>query len=224
MPDKPNSLADVSMAYRPTEKTEARKKAQHKLLSDSALSIVSKGGFKALTIASLAQEANVAIGTIYKYFEDKAELCAHVFRIASGKEVEMVRRFAFPDDTQPHDDNTCTARLERTIQAFSERAIAGHTLAYALIAEPINPVVEAERLVYREAYAEIFQQLIEQGISNGEFRQQDAFIAGTAIVGALAETLVAPLANASESLAQTSQDQLFQSIKIFCLAAVTRGQ
>jgi AcrR family transcriptional regulator len=220
MPDKPNSLADVSMAYRPTEKTEARKKAQHKLLSDSALSIVSKGGFKALTIASLAQEANVAIGTIYKYFEDKAELCAHVFRIASGKEVEMVRRFAFPDDTQPDDDNTCTARLERTIHAFSKRAIAGHKLAYALIAEPIDPMVEAERLVYREAYAEIFQKLIEQGISNGEFRQQNAFIAGAAIVGALAETLIVPLEKVSAGKLGTQQNHLIESINFFCLNAV----
>ena len=140
MSDKLNSLADIPMAYRPTEKTEARKKAQHKLLSDTALNIVSKGGFKALTIASLAQEANVAIGTIYKYFEDKAELSAHIFRIASGKEVEMVRKSAFPEEKQAHDDNTCTARLKRTIHAFSERAIAGHRLAYALIAEPINPM------------------------------------------------------------------------------------
>jgi len=209
------------MAYRPTEKTEARKKAQHKLLSDTALNIVSKGGFKALTIASLAQEANVAIGTIYKYFKDKAELSAHIFRIASGKEVEMVRKSAFPEEKQAHDDNTCTARLKRTIHAFSERAIAGHKLAYALIAEPINPMVEAERLVYREAYAEIFQQLIEEGISSGEFRQQDAFIAGTAIVGALAETLVTPLGKAVNSEENIHRSQFIESINQFCLFAVT---
>mgnify|MGYP000075881974 CR=1 FL=1 len=210
------------MAYRPTEKTEARKKAQHKLLSDTALAIVSNDGFKALTIASLAQEAGVAIGTIYKYFEDKAALCTHVFKIASGKEVEMVRRSAFPEPSSDSEKLNCTERLEQTIQSFAERAIAGHKLAYALIAEPVSPDIEAERLIYRKAYADIFEHLIEQGIDTGEFRRQDTKVAATAIVGALAETLVSPLAHIVEQNINAPDEELFSSIKKFCLNAVCK--
>lgn len=211
------------MAYRPTEKTEARKKAQHKLLSDTALNIVSNGGFKALTIASLAQEANVAIGTIYKYFDDKAELCIHVFRMGAGKEVEMVRNSAFPNTQERLNNDSCKVRLEKTIQAFAERAIAGHKLAYALIAEPISPEVEAERLLYRQSYAEIFEQLIEQGVGAGEFREQNTNIAATAIVGALAETLVSPLTKiAAKSITTNTDEELLHSIKKFCLSAVNK--
>ena len=73
------------MPYRPTEKTEARKKAQHKLLLTTALQIVAKQGFQNLTIAFLAEQAQVAIGTVYKYFESKAELCAGAFRLAKAQ-------------------------------------------------------------------------------------------------------------------------------------------
>jgi len=208
------------MAYRPTEKTEARKKAQHKLLSDTALAIVSNDGFKALTIASLAQEAGVAIGTIYKYFEDKAALCTHVFKIASGKEVEMVRRSAFPEPSSNSEKLNCTERLEQTIQSFAERAIAGHKLAYALIAEPVSPDIEAERLKYRQAYAQIFRDLIEAGIASKEFRKQDTEVAATAIVGALAETLITPLVEVAHKKQGVNKEQLIASIKQFCFCGV----
>lgn len=208
------------MAYRPTEKTEARKKAQHTLLSDTALAIVSSGGFKALTIASLAQEAGVAIGTIYKYFEDKAELCTHVFKIASGKEVEMVHRSAFPEPSSDSEKLNCTERLEQTIQSFAERAIAGHKTAYALIAEPVDPMIEAERLKYRQAYAQIFRDLIEAGIESKEFRKQDTEVAATAIVGALAETLITPLVEVAHKKQRVNKEQLIASIKQFCFCGV----
>ncbi|TNC80989.1 MAG: TetR/AcrR family transcriptional regulator [Oleiphilus sp.] len=208
------------MAYRPTEKTEARKRAQHKLLSDTALNIVARGGFNALTVASLAEEAKVAIGTIYKYFKDKSAVCTHVFQRGSAREVETVEQCAFPEGVRPEDMADCRTRLEETIRVFSMRALAGHKLAYALIAEPIDPMVEAERLKYRQAYAEIFSRLVQEGVDKGEFRPQDSRVAATAIVGALAETLVGPLARVAEGQEDIGLEELVDSIKTFCLAAV----
>lgn len=208
------------MAYRPTEKTEARKRAQFKLLSESALAIVAEGGFKALTISSLATRADVATGTIYKYFEDKAEVCTHVFQVGSGKEVEMVRQSAFPEDPNKAGNPDCKARLSKAIVSFAERAIAGRRLAYALIAEPVDPLVEAERLEYRRAYAEIFRDLLLEGMKKGEFAEADASVQATAIVGALAETLVEPLGQAQEPLPESQQQILTNTILNFCLKAV----
>lgn len=212
------------MAYRPTEKTQARKRAQLTLLLNSALAIVSESGFKALTIASLAERAGVATGTIYKYFQNKADLCTHVFRKGSGKEVELVRRTAFPEAVDPDYGSPCSIRLDHTILAFAKRAIAGKRLAYALIAEPVDPLVEAERLAYRRAYAEIFKALLEEGMNAGEFEQADANILATAIVGALAETLVEPLGQSEPSWAEHNHELLIETIRRFCLKAVKTSQ
>ncbi len=203
------------MAYRPTEKTEARKRAQRKKLLDAAMTVVANNGFSELTIAGVAETANVATGTVYKYFDNKAHLCAEVFKAGSGREVEQVRDAAFPEEPL-----SCQQRLMNAIRRFSERAIAGHKLAYSLIAEPVDPMVEAERLIYRRAYAEIFSALIEEGVRKKEFAVQDEEITAAAIVGALAETLVGPLGLGEPASAQFDQNHLIQEVQRFCLGAV----
>lgn len=203
------------MAYRPTEKTEAHKRARNKSLLDAAIKVVGKGGFQALTISAVAEEAGVATGTVYKYFDNKAHLCTEVFKAGSGREVEQVQAAAFPRQTKP-----CTERLEDAITNFAVRALAGHRLAYALIAEPVDPKVEAERLKYRHAYAGIFSSLIEEGIERKEFAVQDPVISAAAIVGALAETLVGPLGIGGPASGKFDQQALIECITTFCRKAV----
>ena len=211
------------MAYRRTEKTEARKKAQHKLLLDTALLLVAEGGFQSLTIALLAERAEVAVGTVYKYFASKADLCAEVFRVATEKEVRQVNLAAFP--TQEHEDetpqpSTCKQRLSDALEIFSSRAIAGKSLAYALIAEPVDAMVQQERLKYRRAYIEIFEALIEEGIKGGEFAQQNARLSAAALVGALAEALLGAIVSGSESREANLEEGSIEEILGFCLSAI----
>ncbi|MGH1373939.1 MAG: TetR/AcrR family transcriptional regulator [Cellvibrionaceae bacterium] len=217
------------MAYRPTEKTKAHRAAQHDSLMSAAIAIVAESGFQGLTISALAQKAEIATGTVYKYFESKAHLCAEVFKQATEKEVEQVRIAALDDNQRP-----CRQRLIQAIQVFSERALRGDRLAYALIAEPVDPAVEAERLVYRQAYASIYADLVREGIRKKEFPEQNVEITATALVGVIAETIIAPLgrragieeASPRESGIQIqdpskASEQLLCDIQQFCLRAVT---
>ncbi len=204
------------MPYRPTEKTEARKKAQHKLLLSTALNIVAKQGFGNLTIALLAEQAQVAIGTVYKYFESKAVLCAEVFKLATEKEVARVQDAAFPESQ----GLKCEQRLADAINIFSERALLGRNLAYALIAEPVEEMVQVERLKYRDAYADIFENLIKEGIETGEFCPQDARVSAAALVGTLAETLLGSIVLDRKAIKQMNQIEVITQIRGFCLRAV----
>ena len=43
------------------------------------------------------------------------------------------------------------------------RALAEPVRAYALIAEPVDPAVEAERLTFRRAYADLFERALRDG-------------------------------------------------------------
>lgn len=204
------------MPYRPTEKTEARKKAQYNLLLTTALTLVARDGFQNLTIAILAEQAQVAIGTVYKYFDSKADICASVFRHATEKEVAQVRLTAFPEDN----NLSCEQRLANTIQVFSNRALEGYRLAYALIAEPIDAMVQRERLKYRQAYAHIFEALIQEGINKNAFCQQDVQVSAAALVGTLSETLLGPIGNHISEAKAIDQQQLISDIQGFCLRAV----
>jgi len=204
------------MPYRPTEKTEARKKAQYNLLLTTALTLVAREGFQNLTIALLAEQAQVAIGTVYKYFDSKADLCAAVFRRATEKEVANVQLAAFPEGS----GLSCEQRLSNAIRVFAERALQGYRLAYALIAEPVDAMVQHERLKYRQAYGEIFERLIEEAVASKEFCEQDIQVSAAALVGTLAETLLGSIGSHISEAKAIDQQNLIKNIQDFCLRAV----
>ncbi len=201
------------MAYRPTEKTEARKAAQRQRILDAGARIVSEGGFGAVTISAIAQQAGMATGAVYMHFSSKAALCAELFRLATQKEVDVVRETALREGSP-------SQRLLDAILAFAKRAIRARRLAFALIAEPVDALVDAERLRYRHAYAEIFQQLVEDGIRSGDFPAQDASISAAALVGVIAEALVGPLMWQEGHQPVIEEKALIRSIQAFCLRAV----
>lgn len=204
------------MSYRPTEKTEARKKAQYNLLLTTASTLVARDGFQNLTIAILAEQAQVAIGTVYKYFDSKAELCSAVFRRATEKEVAQVQLAAFPEGVSV----SCEQRVANAIQVFSERALEGYRLAYALIAEPVDAMVQHERIKYRQAYAHIFEQLIQEGIDGKIFCQQDTEVSSAALVGTLSETLLGSIGHQISEAKTIDQQKLISDIQGFCLRAL----
>ena len=78
------------MAYRETANVKARKAAQRDHLLHSAEQLVREGGFANLTMQTLAVAAGVGVGTLYRYFDNKAVLAAEVFRVATEREVAAV--------------------------------------------------------------------------------------------------------------------------------------
>lgn len=199
------------MVYRPTSKTRARKLAQREQLLAAARTLVAEGGFAAASIQAVAREAGVATGTVYRYFPSKAELFVEVFAEASSREVETMARAA-----EGHD--SASEALRAAVQTWASRALEGRTLAYALIAEPVMPEVEAARLRFRRAYVDVLRQTLLRGCEQGEFSLPNVDVAAAAIVGALGEALVGPLSPGDNSL---SRDALVSDLTHFCLQAVT---
>ncbi|MDP6978718.1 MAG: TetR/AcrR family transcriptional regulator [Myxococcota bacterium] len=182
---------------------------------DSALALVGEGGFGALSIKAVAQRADLATGTVYKHFASKAELCAEVFRLASEAELRRVQAATRGPGSAPE-------RLGAAIGRFAERAVRGRRLAYALIAEPVDAAVDQERLRLREAYADVFATLVEEGVSEGSFREQDPSVSAAALVGVISEALVGPLAWKADDEPVVETPRLVAAIRVFCLAAVSR--
>ena len=77
-------------------------------------------------------------------------------------------------------------------------------------------MVEAERLTFRRGYQEAFAKTIEQGVGTGELPPQDAHTVAAALVGALGEALVGPLAPGVHE----SHEALIATLVQFCLNAI----
>lgn len=202
------------MAYRETAAVRARKEGVRQAILGAARALLTEGGFRAAQMAAVAERAGVATGTVYRYFPTQAELFAELFRVNSQREVDAFAAAARKGDG-------AVARMRNAIETFTQRALRGRRLAYALIAEPADPLVEAERLVYRRAYARVVENLLRDGIAAGEFVAQDVKASAAALVGALAESLLGPLAPASRLRSVNGgQGSPTRSILEFSLRAV----
>jgi AcrR family transcriptional regulator len=203
------------MPYRPTAATEARKARTRELIVDAALAQVAEGGYASASVQAVARRARVATGTVYRHFPSKAELFAEVFRRASQREVDVVREIA------GHGELPASERIAAGAEAFARRALANPTLAYALLAEPVDPAVEAERLAFRHVYRDVFAGALEEGIAAGELSPCDVETTAAALVGALGEALVGPLSPAGNGRARRSgREALVAGLVQFCLNAI----
>jgi len=201
------------MPYRPTERTEARKAAARETILAAALDQVAAGGYASASVQAVARRAGVATGTVYRHFPSKADLFADVFQRASNRELNVLRELA-ADRRRP-----AAERVAACVEAFARRALAGPVLAYAQIAEPVDPAVEAERLTLRCGYRDVFARLLREGIAAGELPEQDVETVAAGLVGAIGEALVGPLSPAAPGRLSRNE-ALVASLVQFCLAAI----
>ena len=205
----------LGMAYRATEKTEARKAASRERIAAAALDQVAEGGYASAAVQTVAARAGVAVGTVYRHFPSKADLLAEVFRRASQRELDVMAETARPDGRSPAE------RAGAAAEAFCRRALAGPVLAYALIAEPVDPAVESERLRLRRGYRDVFAGLLEEGVESGDLEPHDTATVAAALVGALGEALVGPL---SPGRRERRDEALIAAIVNFTLNAFPRKE
>ena len=174
------------MPYRRTPAVQERLDATRAQIVAAAHALVAERGYAGCSVALVATGAGVATGTVYRHFPDKGALFAEVFRAATRREVDAVAAAA----AQP---GPVAERVGRAVATFAHRALASPRMAYALIAEPVDPQVEVERLTFRRAYRDIFAALIDDAVAAGDLPPQDAEVSAAAVVGAMAEALVSPL-------------------------------
>ena len=199
------------MAYRPTERTEARRLQTHSRIVEATQALIAHGGYREVQVAEVAARAGVATGTFYRHFDSKAELFAEVFRRASQHEVDVTREaMAGPVGA--------SERIAAGVEAFARRALRGPHLAWALLAEPVDPAVEAERLAFRQAYRDCFASVLSEGIAAGELPAQDVEVSAAALVGAIGEVLVGSLAPTARN---EDVEALIDALSRFCIRSVT---
>lgn len=179
------------MAYRRTPAVQTRLDAQRAALISAAVQLLGEFGYAGCSIAAVAGRAGVAAGTVYRHFENKSALAAEVFRVVVRREVAAVAAAVGAE-------RDARAKVEAVIDTFARRALKSPRLAYALLAEPVEPVVDELRLEFRIAFRDIVAASISAGVRSGELPPQNAALVAAALVGAVGEALVGPLASGTE--------------------------
>jgi AcrR family transcriptional regulator len=198
----------VVVAYRRTERTEARLAEDRERILGAARDVVREVGFGAARIAAVAAAATVATGSVYRHFPSKAALFSQLMRDVCDREFTVVSEVA---DTA----GAVRARIADAVTVFCVRALRSNGLAAAVIVEPMDPEVDQVRLDARRRLSGLFAALIAEGIAAGELPAQHATIGGAAVVGAMLEGLVGPLQDGVGD-----PDALVAELRTFCVRAV----
>ena len=186
------------MPYRPTERTEARKAETRERIVSAALDQLAEGGYASANVQAIAARAELATGTLYRYFPAKSELFAEA---TAG-------------------ERPAAERIAAAVEAFARRALAAPVRAYALIAEPADPRVEAERLVFRRGYRDVLAAVLRDGVESGELAPHDADTVAAALVGAIGEAFVGPLAPGAARAG--GREALVAGLVQFCTQAIPK--
>jgi AcrR family transcriptional regulator len=205
------------MPYRPTERTERRKARAREAILSAVIDQLAEGGYASATVQAVAARAGVATGTLYRHFPSKAELSAEAFREASSRELAV---FA---EMTASDGRAVTEQIAAAVEAFARRALAQPTRAYALIAEPVDPAVEAELLTFRRGYRDLLVRALQEGIERGELEPHDKETVAAALVGAIAESLVGPLSPAAHH-GRRRHESLVAAVVQFCIDALPKKE
>lgn len=200
------------MPYRRTDNVIRRQAARHAKIIEAARGAASEGGMAAVQVASVAERAGIATGTVYRYFPSKTELVTAVVTAISEQEITAVRNAA---KAAPGP----VSALAASIATFAARALRNRRLAWAVIAEPVDADIEQARVAYRRALADELQSRIAAAMKAGHLPQQDVALSSSALVGALLEGLLGPLApDAGDNPARTRE--AVQTLTLLSLRAL----
>jgi AcrR family transcriptional regulator len=166
--------------------------AQRQAVLDAAIALLAERGYAGCSMAAVASRAGIATGSLYKHFANRADLVAELFRTVVSREVAAVSEAA-------HRPAGLVEQIVAVIETFARRALKSPRLAYALLAEPVDPAVDEQRLVFRRAFRDVFAERIAEGVERGVLPPQDPVLTASALVGAGAEALVGPLSEGSPS-------------------------
>jgi AcrR family transcriptional regulator len=175
------------MPYRRTENVVRRLAARERAIVAAAVNLASEGGLQAVQIAAVAERAHIAAGTVYRYFPSKYDLVAEVVADVAGREIAAMRAAA---DAAPGP----LSALAATLVTFAARALANRRLVWAVTAEPVDADIAGLRLDFRQSLAAEIEERIETAAARNLLPEQDGRIAGPALIGALIEGLLGPLA------------------------------
>lgn len=177
----------------------------------AARQLIARGGFREASINAVSNAVGLSTGAIYRYFPSKAELFVEVLDSAVTYEIAVLREVV-------DGPGSATARLRSAVELFAKRALEGPHLAYAFIAEPTDPEVEAARILCRRRFGAVFEEVLSSGIRSKEFAPQSVEISAACIVGAFTEALIRPVAPSGR---QGASRRLVKSIADFCVRAAT---
>jgi len=166
------------------ERTQAVEDKRRHLL-DAAVRVFARKGFHASRVGDIAEEAGVAHGLLYHYFESKDQVLEAVFHENWSV---LVARIASVEET----DEPAVDQLRHIAAIVLRTWLHLPDVVRVVVREFGRSPEVAERLGELVRPIEAIERVIARGIERGEFRQDvDPRFAATVVYGSIDELLTA---------------------------------
>ncbi len=166
------------MAGSPTSQEEKRR-----LILDAAVRVFARRGYHTSRVGDIAEEAGVAHGLLYHYFDSKQEVLETIFRENWRNLIDAFQRVA-ESDASPLDQLTGIAKI--LLRSWRNDP----DLVRVMVREVArSPHLQAQVEEIQGAF-ELIQRVIERGQADGSFRPElDPLLATWIFYGGLEELL-----------------------------------
>lgn len=159
------------------------KSSKFERILDSAIKIIGQKGFHGAKVKDIANDAGVADGTIYNYFNNKEDILVTIFKVKLEEYVDMAKKEISGVDNPEE-------KLRILVKYHFKVMTETPYLANVLQIELRQPIKDLRVKVRRhlKKYFRLIEQVIEEGILKGVFNKDlDVYIAREVYFGALDE-------------------------------------
>ena len=105
----PNAAADAELG-------SAAQRDRHRRILDATMALASKGGYEAVQMRTVAERADVALGTLYRYFPSKIHLLVAALAQELERTQDKLDRRPIPGDTAYDRMLYVLSRVTRSMQ------------------------------------------------------------------------------------------------------------
>lgn len=169
----------------PSTRKPPQNPVKHQAILDAAIEVFAGSGFADTDVETVAQQAGVGKGTVYRYFGDKKGL----FRAAADQGMKQLESHIL----------TALGSIEDPVEAIG--TVGSAYGSYFVKRPEVVEIMLIERaefrgsipdthLVYRAKNRTIFEDILRRGIEAGQFRQVDVRQATDVFANALFGTVV----------------------------------
>src|SRR6202158_788562 len=146
----------------------AAQRDRHRRILDATLALASKGGYEAVQMRTVAERADVALGTLYRYFPSKIHLLVSALTLELERTQEKLDRRPIPGDTPYERMLYVLSRVTRTMQRepmLTEAMTRAFMFADPSAATEVNTV------------ARLMERMLTRAMHDGEPSGDDIAIA-----------------------------------------------